>query len=706
MSTTATEITTQSPDVSILKTEIFDVDYARQLVDDKNIPKEERDKLKRYLKNRVRGNQHDTTYKLGKNMKHEFLGRFCALRGESLQDMSRDIRSALALPYYWDLDIVNAQPTLLYQYAERNGWKSDTVKKYIEQREEMLNEICETLNVERWEAKDRVIHLFFGNTNYDGLPSFFVEELQPELRLIMKNNWELNKSKLKFLEKQPNHYGKGLADILQTEERNCLMALDRALSKHGRSLDVLIHDGGLVRKKDNEVHFPKSLITQLEKEIETETGYKVSLAIKPMKTSFTKLNNEDDYAEKKLMFEETGWKGAIHFKLRNPAAFIMIQGDHISQISRTDLLQNEEDNKLNDGNLFIKRWLEDSDKKEYNKIVFNPKNNHTESEFNLYRGLPTQPKEGDYSIYQELLELLVNHDKASFHFVEKWLAHIVQKPYKKTGVVLIFRGEKGIGKDTFWNAFGRHILGPYFLSTGKAEHDVFGRFSSLAKKFLVKIEEANFSVNKENDERFKSLITSETDNLEQKGKDPIPIDSYANFVLTTNQTTAVNLDQGERRFAIFEASDERKRDYDFWKRVYATFENKSVHEAYLDYLLKLDISDFYPEQEAYETRTNAYKESLQLLSPYHSQWFQFVTEGKEDNDVLQWKGRDLCNLIRGSHYVKFDLTEKRLGVDLKNYIQSGILTKEHTRMGNHYQVEVGKLRAYLKERGWWNDFLE
>lgn len=306
METTISTIVLQSPDVSITKTEIFDVDFARQIADDKNIPKDEREKLKRYLKNRVRGNQHETTYKLGKYCKHEALGRFCALRGESLQCIGKEIRNALASQFYWDLDMVNAQPTLLYQYAKQKGWKCESIKQYIDKREELLTEVCETLNIERWEAKDKVIAMFFGcgSSAIENMPSFFTDELYPELRMIIKNNWEHNKSILKWLEKQPNCLGKGLADILQTEERKCLLTLDRSLAKHGRSMDVFMHDGGLVRKKENETCLPKSLIHQLEKDIETETGYKLKLLVKDMKTSFVKQTESNENISSDIVVDD------------------------------------------------------------------------------------------------------------------------------------------------------------------------------------------------------------------------------------------------------------------------------------------------------------------------------------------------------------------------------------------------------------------
>lgn len=692
-----------SPDWSVTKTEEFDVDFAKQLVEDKCLPKDERDKLRKYYRNREQGNKHQTTYKLGRHLKHENLGRLCALRGESLQGLSRDVRAALAGPYYWDVDFVNAQPTLLAQYAEKHGWKCDKTKAYTERREELLSEVCEALNCERWFAKEKVIQLFFGGSA-DGMPRFFVEELHPELRMIMRNVWEQNKTRLKFLEKQPNHIGKALADVLQTEERGCLLALDRALSRRGRSMDVYIHDGGLVRKKDKETAFPTGLLRELEADVEREVGYKLALAVKPLKTSFVKKVEEDDYPDKKTQWEETGWKDGVFFKLRNPPAFIGIYKDSVRQFSRSELIQNEEDNTLSDGSSFIKRWLEDPEKKEYNEVVFMPTSEQLGSGvFNLFRGFHAKPKASDkFRVYQELLKLLVNHDEASFEYVENWLAHAVQRPNKKTGVVLVFKGKKGVGKDTFWDAFGYNILGKYYTATSKPEHDLFGRFGgATAQKLLVKIEEGNFLVNKEHEERFKGLITCKKDVMEQKGKEPIEVDSFTNYVMTTNQNVPVVLTSDERRFVLFEASEEKKGDEDYWTDVYAQLEDEEVHSAYLDYLMKKDISEFNPRAKL--LRTEAFMDALQSFIPYHARWFQSHIETNESEDDVEftWKARDLYGYMRQSQYVKFELTETKFGWDMRDYIKAGIVTKVKMGQHNSYSVSRNLLQKFLQDKSWW-----
>jgi phage/plasmid-associated DNA primase len=303
---TSVETTTEilSADISYTKTEIFDCEFARQLLNNKDIAKEDRDKLRRFVKGSEKGNRHITTYKLGKDCKHEFLGRLIALKGESLQALPKDIRHAISNQFYHDIDMVNAQPTILYQYCEKQGWKCDAIKKYVSQREELLNEICESLNVQRWEAKDRVISLFFGSMNISGLPSFFNDELLPEIRSIMHNNYKVNNDKLKFLAKQPNHVGKALAYILQTEERTCLLAMDRSLSRNKRNLDVYIHDGGLVLKKENETTLSADLIQKIEQDVLKETGYKIQLIVKPMKTSFSKEDIDENLIDESISIND------------------------------------------------------------------------------------------------------------------------------------------------------------------------------------------------------------------------------------------------------------------------------------------------------------------------------------------------------------------------------------------------------------------
>lgn len=698
----ATQTTTLTqvggPDVCILKTEVFDVDFAKEILENKNISKDERDAVRRLYKARTNGNQHQAQYKLGKDVKSDDVGRFVAVKGTGLQALSRDCRSALAQKFYVDVDIVNAQPTILQQYASKRGWVSDALKEYNTNREEFLEALMD-LGMERWEAKQRVVAIVFGGSP-SGLSPFFVETFAPEIRRLMRNVFDENKTAVPNVAKRGEKSMMSL--ILQTEERRCLLALDMSLARQGRSLDVLIHDGGLVRKKDGETRIPEEVLRRCERDILEETGYAVRLAQKELKTTIErKEQNEDEteYLEKKKAWEDLGWKGAVWFKLRHPACFVaMFPDGKLEQLSKSDLLQNEEDNLMTNGDLFIKRWLADPNKREYLKLVFAPKQDAPEGCFNLFQGFANIPKAGEFSAYQESLRIVCGNDPLVFAYVENWLAHILQKPWIKTKVALAFQGEQGAGKDSFWDAVGEHIFGKkYYLSTKTPEHDVFARFNSRAAvKILVKFEEANFQTNKENADKLKGLITSQFGHIEKKGQDTIEVDDFTNIVMTTNNDTPVLIENSDRRFMLATASSERIGDDAFWEDLHAKFPIQA--SAYHDYLLNKDISNFVPWSPATVPKTEFYHDVKQSFTPYHARFFQ---KQIELGTTFEYPARTLFTRMKQEVPLSFNLSETRFGRDMRLYVKAGVIEKRHDRASNVYVGDVEKLTAYLKQQGWW-----
>jgi hypothetical protein len=694
MTSTITDVHLFSPDWSVTKTEEFDVDFARQLADDKNIPKEEREKIRRYVKNRSGGNKHETTYKLGKNCKHEFLGRLCALKSDSLQCLGKDIRNAIASEFYWDLDFVNAQPTLLQQYAKKNGWKCDSLNAYVEHREEYLTEICEIMNVDRWEAKEKVVSILFGcgASAVEGMPSFFVHEFYSELRLIMKNNFEANKAVLKWLEKQPNCVGKGLAYVLQTEERNCLLALDRAIQRKGRSMDCYIHDGGLVRKKMGEVVFPTLLLRELESEVENETGYVLRLAVKSMKTTFTKVSTEDDYAEVKAEFE------LMHFKLRNPPRYVCQQGSSFTYLTDAELNFNYRNKFLSSGETFVSRWILDPDIRTYTQFEFKPKMETTKGCFNLFQGFPLEPKKGDWTPVRELLWDLSGRNQDNFDYLMNWSAHLFQKPFEKPEVFVIFSSLlEGVGKDTYADHVLRPMLGnDYYFTTTDHENEFFGRFNShLQNKLLIKLEEMNYEVMIRNDDKLKGWVTTHSKSYEEKGvtKSP-PIQSFLRLMGSTNEACPLKLTKSFRRYFLVNPFQGNAGNTGYWEGMYKELKKPEVLQAFYDHLLSIDIENWNPRTKC---ETNALKEARQSQAPPHARFFQQHIQMNDENEVLSISAYDLLQQVNGVS--KFPYTPFKLASVLKEFPH----TKIHKKTGNTYDFVLADVRDYLEKANFWVD---
>ena len=728
MATTTLALSEQCPD-EMVRREVYDLDYARdlpsllkQLATNAPTPAE-REKWKKqsillnlYIKKTENINEVLTRYVLGRKARHEEtnIGRLTAEGGIGLQTFCRDVRNALGGAYYHDVDIVNSLPTILSQLCDKRGWSCPLLKRYIETREEVIEEVVELLRREgniaepdlRKTAKDRIIALYTGGSA-EGLTPF-VRELGEEAYRIRGNILTMYADDIKWLAKHTNRAGKAVAWVYQTEERKCLMAVARALEARGRRMDVFIHDGGLVRKREGEAELPKVLLREVEEEVFRETGYRIALAVKPMTTSLERTGGTDnEYAERKRQFEETGWKGAIFFKIRHPSQFGCIQirkNNEFELKTKACLLQNEENNILSDGTPFLKLWLADPNIKEYERIVFKPKVETPDYEFNTFTGFANIPKEGgDLSSFYEMLGLIANHDEAVMKWLELWLAHIIQKPSQKTLVSIVVQGEQGVGKDTFFDVVVGGILGKtHYFSTTSPENNVFAKFNStLEGKIVVKFEEANFQTNATNKEKLKGWITEDDIWIENKGLKPYQLDNIINIVMTTNKGVPVVLEENERRMVLLKASDEKRNDRAYFGQLRARMtENLS---AFHHHLLNLDLSNFHPAND--RPITDYYHDVRQSFTPYHARFFQrqIIANDGATNE-LRWTAFLLHNQMKEG--VGYPLTEKAFGIEMRDiYVKAGVIEKHRIGAGNEYRVrDIPALRAFLEAKGWWVDY--
>lgn len=267
-------------DMHIVKEELFDADAMNHLSTYDGITTEMKTKLRKYKKQKYNINRVKIVYSWGKEWSAFQCGRLC---GAGLQGLDREIRTTLASKYYFDLDMVNAQPVLLVQLCKENGWSCPLLQDYVTMREEKLISLMHELNVSRNESKELFIQTLFGSKVGWAVGHPYLIDLTQEMTVIMNNTC------LKYPHifahakklKKPNPKATCLATVIQDEERKVLLCIDATLSAHGRQMDVLIHDGGLVRKLPNETEFPSDIISACEKAVEC-MGYRISLAIKPL----------------------------------------------------------------------------------------------------------------------------------------------------------------------------------------------------------------------------------------------------------------------------------------------------------------------------------------------------------------------------------------------------------------------------------------
>ena len=241
-------------------------------------------------------------------------GRLFADKGLSLQSMTREIRNAIAYPFYDDLDFKNCHPTILLQFCQRKNIECPQLEEYIEKRDDVLDDLSLDKNV----AKAAVLAVINGGSSKAGtrgldkespwLSPFSeemrrvredivnLEECSPYLNLAKKSSSEKsskNSSENSTKNSSENSttsniLGKAVNHLICDKENNALMALREFVeSKTSRRVGVLVFDGCMVerdpsRDPDEQRRELLEILDDATEYIYQKTGYRLSIQIKDM----------------------------------------------------------------------------------------------------------------------------------------------------------------------------------------------------------------------------------------------------------------------------------------------------------------------------------------------------------------------------------------------------------------------------------------
>lgn len=605
-----------APDVKHVKTERFDINIMQQLLCHDGVDAETKRLLKAYKRKRENGNFVQVVYEYGKSMKALKRGRVYPQRGLGLQGFPSDVRCALAGKYYWDLDMVNSQPAILYQLCERNGWRCDRLKDYVLNRSAHLAMIMSELDCSRDDAKVLCLTIMFGGRPKECPP--FLNDLMTELARIGSNIASTYPEIMKACAKEKNPTASCVAHVCQDIEFRILQHIDAVLAEHGRQMDTYIHDGGLVHRGADEVEFPQSLMQTLEQRIRDDLGYTITLAIKPMTHSFAfrmdvyRIGNhsnngvlEREYLERKMDFEEQ------HFYCKETDTVVDCSHNEVSHISRSAApiaLAHYNFTRIHDNLVathdFVAEWLKDPTKRTVRKFVFQPDSEVEVPDdcYNLFNGIGNadEPMPANKDAIIERFKLLVDQNAGKipemYDYMIKWYALAVQRPHVAPGVAIILATEnQGVGKDTVASFFGTRVIGKeYYFHTRNVETDLFDTHSTaFDRKLFHHLEEVSGSVNRKHADMLKSFITASIATINPKGMKKYSIEAYPHIIMTTNNTVPVKVESTDRRFCISYPSSDYMGNMPFWRETYGLlFDTPGAGKAVAEYLKGVDLTSF------------------------------------------------------------------------------------------------------------------
>lgn len=670
-----------------IRREIYDADVMEKLLAHEGIGQQTKKLLQKYKKRAYDGNHLNVTYQYGKRMETAQVGRLHPEHSLGLSAFERNIRSALAQKYYWDLDMENAQPTLLFNLCKKYGWKSEQIGLFIKNRKDILAYLMENEKLTRGEAKDICIAIFFGAWR-ENHPSFI--DLCKEINQIKENcytkfpeMYEIAKKKTK--EKEKEEWWKDpksgcLAIVLQNEERAILLKMDSFLKTKSHPFEVLIHDGGLIRKLSGESEFPRELIKDLEEHILKDTGFTIALSVKPMEHTFHFIEQEDTLGKLIREFEQQ------HFYLKD-----------------NNLVCEEDENGIVHqwtpggaeqaiGNIwrykekcpFINIWTKTAKRRTYERVGFFPGVMENKSVYNIYRGPNAAAAEGDedsdaagVAAFKELIAVLMKRDETQINFLTNWIAHMFQHPEERVHTAIIFTGDMGLGKDMLWDFIGNYLFGSkLFFNSMNPEMELFGQFNKqIEGKILIKIEEMNGALMRKIQDKVKSFITAPTLTINNKGIPTYEIDKYSRLVGTTNDAVPVVVDETDRRFNLFHCGDEKRGNMAWFKQTWDTM--VTGRRGIYSWLMEIPLGDFNPSRvfkTAYHQMLAEGEKPTQetfidvcAADPNYDKYKRTATALYQDYCAYcEENGFQKCNIVHFSRKLSSYIEKKKIVKDFKD----------------------------------------
>ena len=625
------------------------------------------------------------------------------------------------LKYYCDnrdevINLFDIDEKLINEYNKNN--KSNYDKKDIVKN--LITRILYGGSIEAWKKEF--------NIDYE-LPEFianFINEININTNLIIKDKRFkdiIDYETQRRLEKAKKKYGKSfdiqkftikpskfLSIILQEYETLIIMKCFEIVKNNNFTITSYNYDGFQILKKEGAYDLLNTINTTdffLSHNTSNFINFEnIKFIIKPFKNAIdTKdllLLDTDDfdiktfnlcqsYDYKKHYFEK------YFAKILSPTMFVESKKNDYILYKRTDFgvayshlhywVLNKKDELIKKP--FISEWVNDCDIRFYNNVDYYPTMDMCpKNTFNLWNDFPIKSipldESADTSLLHLHLKTLLNEDEIDIEWFLNWLAHIVQFPHKKTEVaVILYDKQFGTGKSMIAEEFLKKIIGIRKMIITCKTDKVFGKFTNTQGKLLCVLNEASGKETFELNEVIKESITGKTIEMEKKGVDSVRISDYLNYIITTNNLNCIKLEEGDRRFMVFNTSSKMKGDVEYFNNLASVLDDDIIMRKFYEELMNRDLSKFNPSRDRQNNKImDIMKEhNVDVVLEFINYWKQEVDDVNVDAMIKsKMKGMDL--------YKEFIKYYEMCG---NNMNSKPSLTKFGTRIKS-YDSKVGYIR--------------
>ena len=648
--------------------------------------------------------------------------------GTSIQGIPSNIRNFL-FNGNSDYDMVNAHPTIMLYLCKKHNISCENLEYYVNNRDQVLDIygadakflICKSICDEKPNRKLKVDYLKMLDKEIKKIQKAFVKiedyafikEDVPSnrlynfngsftSRLMCKYENEILQDMLHIANKNNINILAPMFDgvILEGESDMC-SEMEEYVNNKWEGLNIKIK----IKKMETTIDYtapPKKTEEELEEEKENEEIAK----------QVDEYCRNNTYEKVKETFEKE------HFLLQKQAIFAWIREGELITQTKTQLttafmfmkysLFNKKKNVWKQED-FITRWTCDEDIRKYETMdIYPPPLKAPKNVYNLWTDFEFNKSKYDhYTHKQEELEtilhhikILCNHEKEVYNYLILWIAQMIQEPAIKPGILPIFNSLEGSGKGTLMLLIERMIGEDKMLETTDMKRDILGVFNyQMVNSFLIYLNETEKKDNHDNEGKIKGLITDKNLTINQKGRDIISIRSFHRFFSTTNKEEPFNTTKDDRRKFFVKASDEKKGDFEYFKRLNQMIDDNNVVKTCMEYFKSIpNVSEFRGLKIPKTEYANSLKEMSKDVFDY---FIEHIIEQNLEQEFCKISSNDLFEdfkMFNSKNKFNYDCNKGRFDSRLSRKSPSLIKTGR-TKTQRYKIFNITK----LKEQYGYND---
>ena len=278
----------------------------------------------------------------------------------------------------------------------------------------------------------------------------------------------------------------------------------------------------------------------------------------------------------------------------------------------------------------------------YKSMTFLPCKQTDRSIFNIFEKYVADKPINDSIDYIKQVSLFEYHIKNVWaqgkpDEVKEWLLqrlyHTIQRPYDKVSTAIILSGKQGTGKGIILNWIINKIIGNEYAVEVAGLRKVTGETNSIiANKILLVIDEASNTTTGTYNENFdilKHIISEENVTIKKLYKDPYTVPNYINFIICTNHSNSIQIEQTDRRYFVTEVGDDVITNTNYKNKLIELIKDENFPSYFLKHVMNYNIT-----MNMNTTPITEEKQDMILLNaPNHIKFLRYLNESN-DTDTL------------------------------------------------------------------------